>query len=224
MNFLDEISPTRYSSRAAAASAAASDAGMFHEYARVLFEDQPPEGGPGLSDGQLIELGEGIGISDPQFAATIRRGTYLPCAIARGVAGTPSVFVDGIPVQARPDRCGSRARFPLTWQLCGQHIGRFEQWRCLEQVIILFERGRDPACQVGLPAGLIGEGVEDPKRRDAEPNSEPSDGRWLFLNHLQTVLEKFGYFLLLAGLGFQPNQQHDVYHAGLLVWEGRVGN
>ena len=109
MNFLDEISPTRYSSRAAAASAAASDAGMFHEYARVLFEDQPPEGGPGLSDGQLIELGEGIGISDPQFAATIRRGTYLPWpsfvtqrAIARGVAGTPSVFVDGIPVPARP--------------------------------------------------------------------------------------------------------------------------
>ena len=109
MNFLDEISPTRYSSRAAAASAAASAAGMFHEYARVLFEDQPPEGGPGLSDGQLIELGEGIGISDPQFAATIRRGTYLPWpsfvtqrAIARGVAGTPSVFVDGIPVPARP--------------------------------------------------------------------------------------------------------------------------
>jgi protein-disulfide isomerase len=109
MNFLDEISPTRYWSRAAAASAAASDAGMFHEYARVLFEDQPPEGGPGLSDGQLIELGEGIGISDPQFAATIRRGTYLPWpsfvtqrAIARGVAGTPSVFVDGIPVPARP--------------------------------------------------------------------------------------------------------------------------
>jgi protein-disulfide isomerase len=109
MNFLDEISPTRYSSRAAAASAAASDAGMFHEYARVLFEDQPPEGGPGLSDGQLIELGEGIGISDPQFTATIRRGTYLPWpsfvtqrAIARGVAGTPSVFVDGIPVPARP--------------------------------------------------------------------------------------------------------------------------
>jgi protein-disulfide isomerase len=109
MNFLDEMSPTRYSSRAAAAAAAASDAGMFHEYARVLFENQPPEGGPGLSDGQLIELGEGIGISDPQFAATIHLGSYLPWpsfvtqrAIARGVAGTPSVFVDGIPVPARP--------------------------------------------------------------------------------------------------------------------------
>lgn len=219
MNFLDELSPTRYSSRAAAASAA-SDAGMFHEYSRVLFEDQQPEGGPGLSDGQLFELGEGIGISDPHFAATIRRGTYLrwpslPSARLRGVsqghlACSSTVFPSrpGPATSLRP-----LSAFALTWQLCGQHIGRFEQWRCLEQVIILFERGRDPACQVGLPAGLIGEGVEDPKRRDAEPNSEPSDGRWLFLNHLQTVLEKFGYFLLLAGLGFQPNQQHDVYHA-----------
>ncbi|MDT5135496.1 MAG: hypothetical protein QOE41_4807 [Mycobacterium sp.] len=109
MNFLDEISPTRYSSRAAAASAAAADAGMFHEYARTLYENQPPEGGPGLSDAQLIELGEAIGIIDPEFAETIRRGTYLPWpsfvterAIARGIAGTPSVFVDGIPVPARP--------------------------------------------------------------------------------------------------------------------------
>jgi protein-disulfide isomerase len=109
MNFLDEISPTRYSSRAAAASAAASDAGMFHQYARALFENQPPEGGPGLSDDQLIELGQGIGITDSEFAETIRGGTYLPWpsfvtqrAIARGIAGTPSVFVDGIPVPARP--------------------------------------------------------------------------------------------------------------------------
>jgi protein-disulfide isomerase len=109
MNFLDEVSTTGYSSRAAAASAAASDAGMFHEYARVLFEYQPPEGGPGLSDGQLVELGQEIGITDPAFAETIRRGTYLPWpafvterAVARGIAGTPSVFVRGIPVAARP--------------------------------------------------------------------------------------------------------------------------
>ena len=109
MNFLDAVSTTGYSSRAAAASAAASDAGMFHEYARTLFEHQPPEGGPGLTDGQLVELGQEIGITDEAFPETIRRGIYLPwpafvteCAIARGIAGTPSVFVAGIPVAARP--------------------------------------------------------------------------------------------------------------------------
>jgi protein-disulfide isomerase len=110
MNFLDAASTTAYSTRAAAASAAASDAGMFHEYTRTLFEYQPPEGGPGLTDGQLVELGQEIGITDPEFAETIRKGTYLlwppfvtERANARGVAGTPSVFVRGIPVPARPD-------------------------------------------------------------------------------------------------------------------------
>lgn len=109
MDFLDSVSTTGYSTRAAAASAAASDAGMFHEYARTLFEYQPPEGGPGLTDGQLVELGQEIGITDPDFAETVRKGTYLPWpafvterATARGVAGTPSVFVRGIPVAARP--------------------------------------------------------------------------------------------------------------------------
>jgi protein-disulfide isomerase len=101
---------TQYSSRAAAASAAAADAGRFHEYARLLFENQPPEGSLGLSDDQLIELGDGIGIAEPAFAVAIQRGTYVPWpsfvtrrATERGVAGTPSVFVDGMPVPARPD-------------------------------------------------------------------------------------------------------------------------
>jgi protein-disulfide isomerase len=109
MNFLDAASTTAYSSRAAAASAAASDAGMFHEYTRTLFEHQPPEGGPGLTDGQPVELGQEIGITNPEFAETIRRGTYLPWpsfvterSIARGIAGTPSVFVRDIPVASRP--------------------------------------------------------------------------------------------------------------------------
>jgi protein-disulfide isomerase len=109
MNFLDAVSSTGYSTRAGAASGAAADAGMFREYARALFVNQPPEGGPGLTDGQLVEIGQDIGITDPEFAETIRTGRYLPWppyvterAVARGVAGTPSVFVRGIPVAARP--------------------------------------------------------------------------------------------------------------------------
>lgn len=120
MNFLDETSPTRYSSRAAAASAAAADAGRFHEYARLLFEHQPPEGSPGLSDDQLIELGNEIGMVTSGFAEAVQQGTYLPWpsyvterATEKGVAGTPSVFVDGIPV--RPDPVQSLRRSSVSF-------------------------------------------------------------------------------------------------------------
>jgi protein-disulfide isomerase len=110
MNFLDAVSTNHYSTRAAAAAAAASDAGRFHEYAYALFEHQPPEGGMGLSDDQLISLGRDVGVTEPAFAEEIREGRYLAWptfvterATARGVGGTPSVFVQGVPVPARAD-------------------------------------------------------------------------------------------------------------------------
>jgi protein-disulfide isomerase len=110
MNFLDAVSTSHYSTRAAAAAAAASDAKRFHEYAHALFEYQPPEGGPGLTDDQLITLGQDIGVTDPTFVSEIREGRYLPWptfvterATARGIGGTPSVFVQGVPVPARAD-------------------------------------------------------------------------------------------------------------------------
>jgi hypothetical protein len=87
----------------------AADFDRFADYAHELFVNQPPEGGPGLTDGQLVEIGQSIGLTDPEFAEAILRGKYLPWppyvterAIARGVAGTPSVFVRGYPVAARP--------------------------------------------------------------------------------------------------------------------------
>jgi protein-disulfide isomerase len=110
MNFLDNASTTHYSTRAAAAAAAASDAGRFHEYTQALFEHQPPEGSPGLTDDQLIELGQSIGITDPSFAGEIKEGRYIAWpgfvterALVRGIGGTPSVFVQGTPIPARSD-------------------------------------------------------------------------------------------------------------------------
>lgn len=110
MNFLDALSTNHYSTRAAAAAAAASDGGRFHEYSYALFQSQPPEGGLGLSDEQLITLGRVVGVADPTFAGEIKAGTYLSWpayvtarATARGVGGTPSIFVDGIAVAARAD-------------------------------------------------------------------------------------------------------------------------
>lgn len=110
MNFLDTASTTQYSTRAAAAAAAASDARRLHGYARALFEYQPSERSPGLTDDQLITLGRTIGVTDPLFAGEIQQGRYIPWpgfvterALEGGIVGTPSVFVQGKPIPARPD-------------------------------------------------------------------------------------------------------------------------
>jgi protein-disulfide isomerase len=106
LGFLDRLSTTRYSSRAAAASGCASEEGKFVEYKDALFLNQPEEGGPGLSDEQLAQFGLAVGL-DPGFARCIGEGRYLEWAayvtaraLERGVSGTPSVFVDGLPVPA----------------------------------------------------------------------------------------------------------------------------
>ncbi len=107
---LDRLSvPGDYSTRAAAASAAASDADMFLPYKDALFANQPEEAGPGLDDEELVELGRSVGIDDPRFADAIFSGTYQPwvrfvteLAVEGGVGGTPTVLVAGVAVPANP--------------------------------------------------------------------------------------------------------------------------
>ena len=108
MNFLDEASTTGYSTRAAAASGCAADQGRFLEYAHELFAGQPPEGGPGLSDAELADLGRAAGLSAAAFDACLSQRPYLDWppyvtarAVALGVSGTPTVLVDGVMV--KPD-------------------------------------------------------------------------------------------------------------------------
>ncbi|HEX6967407.1 MAG TPA: thioredoxin domain-containing protein [Micromonosporaceae bacterium] len=98
---LDRFSTTRYSTRSSAASGCAAEGGKFREYARLLFENQPPEGGAGLSDDRLIELAAGIGLGD-DFASCVRDGRYkgwtehvTDAAAERGVRGTPTILVNG---------------------------------------------------------------------------------------------------------------------------------
>lgn len=111
MNFLDRASTTNYSTRAAAVSGCAADRGRFAEYAHALFANQPPEGGPGLSDTELVSVGREIGLADAAFAACVSDGPYLdwpPYVTARattlGVASTPTVLVAGgaVSPQAKP--------------------------------------------------------------------------------------------------------------------------
>ena len=104
MNFLDEASTTHYSTRAAASSGCAADQGRFMEYAHALFVNQPPEGGPGLSDAELAAIGRALGL-DAAFTACLSEEPYLDWppyvtarAVAAGVSGTPTVLVD--------ERCG----------------------------------------------------------------------------------------------------------------------
>ena len=107
MNFLDEASTTNYSTRAAAASACAADQGRFLDYAHALFVAQPAEGGPGLSDTDLIELSRAAGLDYASLTACVSAGRYLDWppyvtarAIAAGITATPTVLVAGAPVNA----------------------------------------------------------------------------------------------------------------------------
>jgi protein-disulfide isomerase len=104
MNFLDEASTTGYSTRAAAASGCAADQQRFAEYAHELFVNQPPEGGPGLTDDELVGLGASARLA-ASVAGCVASGRYLDWptyvtarAVALGVSGTPTVLVDGAAV------------------------------------------------------------------------------------------------------------------------------
>jgi protein-disulfide isomerase len=110
MNFLDEASTTSYSTRAAAASGCAADQGRFLDYAHALFVNQPPEGGPGLSDEELVSLAQQAGLSEARLAGCVGEAQYLdwpPYVTARatalGVGSTPTAMVGGaaVPPDAR---------------------------------------------------------------------------------------------------------------------------
>jgi protein-disulfide isomerase len=115
MNFLDEVSTTKYSTRAAAASGCAADQGRFVQYSHALFVSQPPEEGPGLSDAELAQIGRGVGMTEAALAACLGDAPYLDWpayvtarATAVGVTATPTVLVAGAVVAPDP-RAISRA-------------------------------------------------------------------------------------------------------------------
>jgi protein-disulfide isomerase len=93
---------TEYSTRSAAASAAAAQEGKFTEYHEVLFANQPAEGSDGLSDEKLIELGKSVGLTSDTFADAVNNGSYRSWATQatekfseRNFTGTPTITVNG---------------------------------------------------------------------------------------------------------------------------------
>lgn len=106
--YLNRYSTTDYSTRSSAASGCAAEGGRYRQYAKALFERQPPEGGAGLSDDELAEIAAGVGIDRDGFASCQREGTFEPWtehvteeASRAGVTGTPTILVDGEPLTDR---------------------------------------------------------------------------------------------------------------------------
>jgi protein-disulfide isomerase len=108
MAFLDEMSSTRYSSRASASTGCAADAGVFPAYLKLLYDNQPPEHGVGLSDEQLIAFGHQAGAGDG-FASCVQTNRYAnwtksvtDAGSRADVTGTPTVLVNGRKIDPNP--------------------------------------------------------------------------------------------------------------------------
>jgi protein-disulfide isomerase len=102
--FLDRLSAgTRYSTRTANAIATVADAAPERVLAfnRALYERQPAENGPGLTDDEIRAIAAGVGV-DPAVTDRFRHGTFeswvtaaTSAAVDDGVSGTPTVRVNG---------------------------------------------------------------------------------------------------------------------------------
>ena len=105
VSFLDDASTNEYSSRAANAAAVVRDvagAEAFAEFHDLLFADQPPEGGAGHTDEELIEYAVRAGAEDAAVRGPVQDKAFeqwvvnATDAMSRaGVTGTPTVFIDG---------------------------------------------------------------------------------------------------------------------------------
>jgi protein-disulfide isomerase len=103
--FLDSMSSTDYSSRAANASACvrnATDIETWKAYHDLLFEHQPAEQTAGLTDDQLTEYATQAGAKDATVGSCISDDTYrdwvssaTDASSKAGISGTPTVLLNG---------------------------------------------------------------------------------------------------------------------------------
>ncbi len=99
---LDRASSTQYSTRALNAAACVVDAKpeAYPQFAHLLFEQQPEEGGAGLPDSALVAAAQQAGAGD--ISSCVADKTYEGWAARTtdqasqdGLTGTPYVLVDG---------------------------------------------------------------------------------------------------------------------------------
>lgn len=101
VNFLSAPNNKNYSARSANAAycVAAAKPEAYNEFTTGLFMAWEGHGGKGLSDDELIQRADALGVD---IEGCLKDNTYRPAvewatnkAKAAGVAGTPTVFVDG---------------------------------------------------------------------------------------------------------------------------------
>jgi len=105
--FLDRASSTDYSSRALNASMCVLDDAGSEVWMRMheaLFAQQPAEGGAGLSDVELTRIAEDAGAGDVSSCIADRpfddwAKDTTQAVFDEGVTSTPTVFVNGAPVE-----------------------------------------------------------------------------------------------------------------------------
>lgn len=103
LNFLNRYSAgSDYSTRAASAAGCAADAGKLPEFTNMIFQRQPKENTPGLTDKQIVAAGHDAHITAASFGRCVRSHKYAAWvrhvsneALNRGVHQTPTVFVNG---------------------------------------------------------------------------------------------------------------------------------
>lgn len=102
--FLDRASTDRYSSRAANAAACVASSGRdtWLKFHAALYDEQPAEGGAGLSDERLLALADQAGADRDALRTCVEEEKYADWVQAttkavfdQGVTGTPTVFVQG---------------------------------------------------------------------------------------------------------------------------------
>lgn len=117
VSYLDQMSSTEYSTRAANASYCVAETGTdkYQDWLKLMFEQQPPERSAGLTDEQLIAIAQQAGYTDPAIADCITDRKYDGFVAAKsqesldeGIDGTPTVFVNGDKVELtlNQDRTG----------------------------------------------------------------------------------------------------------------------
>jgi protein-disulfide isomerase len=102
--FLDRSSTDEYSTRALNAAAAVIDlhpAG-FEQFQQSLYDSQPAEGGPGLTDDQLIQFAVAAGAPKDQVSTDVRTRRFAGWvkdvtdeSSRRGISATPTIKVNG---------------------------------------------------------------------------------------------------------------------------------
>lgn len=80
----------------------AADEGTYGPYAKLLYDKQPAEGGEGLPDSTLVELGTQAGLTSDAFATCVTTqakesliAESTTAATRGGLSGTPTIKVNG---------------------------------------------------------------------------------------------------------------------------------